>query len=240
MEIKEFSNELEELLKQINITTEKKNIEQFYKYMILLLEWNKKINLTAITEPKEVILKHFVDCGTILNLLNSNDKILDLGTGAGFPGLPLKILNNDLNITLVDSLNKRINFLDEVIKELQLNNIKTIHSRAEDLSRIKEYRENYDIIVSRAVASMPVLLEYTLPFLKIGGKCICMKGPNIEEELDKATKALKILGGELQNIEKITLPNSDIIRNIVIVRKVEKTPKQFPRKAGRPSKEPIE
>lgn len=239
MKIKDFSNELEELLKQINITTNEKNLEQFYKYMNLLLDWNEKINLTAITEPKEIILKHFVDCGTILDLLNDKDKILDLGTGAGFPGIPLKILNNNLNITLVDSLNKRINFLNEVIRELQLNDIKTIHSRAEDLSRIKDHRENYDVIVSRAVASMATLLEYVLPFLKIGGRCICMKGPNIEEELEKSEKALKILGGELENIERITLPNSDIIRNIVIVRKVEKTPKQYPRKAGKPSKEPI-
>lgn len=239
MDIEEFSKELNELLTLINIRIEKDSIKQFYDYMNLLLNWNEKINLTAITEPKEIILKHFVDCGTLLKFLKPEDKILDLGTGAGFPGIPLKILNSGLDITLTDSLNKRINFLDEVIKELKLNKIKTIHSRAEDLARIKEHREEYDVVVSRAVANMPVLLEYTLPFLKIGGKSICMKGPNIEEEIENSQKALKVLGGEIENIENIKLPNNDITRNIVIVKKIKDTHKQYPRKAGKPSKEPI-
>lgn len=239
MEKEEFSKELKELLNDININIEDNTVEQFYLYMNLLLEWNEKINLTAITEPKEIILKHFVDCGTALKYLKEENKILDLGTGAGFPGIPLKLLNKELNITLVDSLNKRINFLNEVIDRLNLKNINTVHSRAEDLSRNKKYRENFDIILSRAVANMSVLLEYTLPFLKVGGKCIAMKGPNIEEELNNSKKALKVLGGEIEKIENIKLPNSDIERNIVIIKKIKETPKQYPRKAGKPSKEPI-
>jgi len=239
MELKEFSSKLNEYLKEINVESNDKQLEEFYKYMNLLLEWNEKINLTAITEPDEIILKHFVDCGTILEMLDNNYKIIDLGTGAGFPGIPLKILNKELDITLMDSLNKRIIFLDEVIKELKLDKIKTVHSRAEDLSRIKEYRESYDIVLSRAVANLPVLLEYTLPFLKKGGKCICMKGPNIDEEIENAQKALKILGGEIEKIDTIVLPNSDITRNIITIKKITQTPKQYPRKAGKPSKEPI-
>ncbi len=239
MELKEFSSKLNEYLKEINIESDDKQLEEFYKYMNLLLEWNEKINLTAITEPDEIILKHFVDCGTILKMLDNNSKIIDLGTGAGFPGIPLKILNKELDITLMDSLNKRIIFLDEVIKELKLDKIKTVHSRAEDLARIEEYRESYDIVLSRAVANLPVLLEYTLPFLKKGGKCICMKGPNIDEEIKNAQKALKVLGGEIEKIDTIVLPNSDITRNIITIKKIAQTSKQYPRKAGKPSKEPI-
>lgn len=239
MDLLEFSNELNKLLNKIKVETSEEIINNFYKYMNILLEWNEKINLTAITEPKDIILKHFVDCGTALKYLEENKKILDLGTGAGFPGIPLKILNNKLEITLVDSLNKRINFLNEVISSLKLNNISTIHSRAEDLARNNKHREKYDIILSRAVANMSVLLEYTLPFLKVGGICICMKGPNIEEELSNSEKALKILGGEIQKIDNIILPDSDIERNIVIIKKIKGTPKQYPRKAGKPSKEPI-
>ena len=239
MELKEFSSELSKYLKEINVEADDKQLEEFYKYMNLLLEWNEKINLTAITEPNEIILKHFVDCGTILKMLDNNSKIIDLGTGAGFPGIPLKILNKELDITLMDSLNKRIIFLDEVIKNLKLDKIKTVHSRAEDLARIKEYRERYDIVLSRAVANLPVLLEYTLPFLKKGGRCICMKGPNIDEEIKNAQKALKVLGGEIEKIDTIVLPNSDITRNIITIKKIAQTPKQYPRKAGKPSKEPI-
>lgn len=239
MKKEEFSKELNDYLDILNVSSEEKVLERFYLYMQLLLDWNEKINLTAIVEPKEIILKHFVDCATALKYLDINSKILDLGTGAGFPGIPLKILNDKIDITLVDSLNKRINFLNEVIDNLKLNNIKTIHARAEDLARQKGFRENYDVILSRAVANMSVLLEYTLPFLKVGGKCICMKGPNVEEELNNSKKALKILGGEIEKIEKLNLPNSNIERNIIIIKKIKETPKQYPRKAGKPSKEPI-
>lgn len=239
MEFIEFSNKLNKYLNILNIETNEQKLKQFYDYMNILLEWNEKMNLTAIIDQDEIILKHFVDCGTALKYIEKNKTVLDLGTGAGFPGIPLKILNNEINVTLVDSLNKRINFLNEVIKELKLENITTMHSRAEDLARNKEYREKYDVIVSRAVANMSVLLEYTLPFIKIGGICICMKGPNIEEELKSSEKALKILGGRIEKIENIVLPNSDIERNIVIIKKIKETGKQYPRKAGTPSKEPI-
>lgn len=237
MEFELFSKELKEKASQIDIILEEKQIENFYKYMNLLIEWNEKMNLTAITEPSEVILKHFVDSLTISNLIKKGDKVIDVGTGAGFPGIPLSIVNNE-NITLLDSLNKRIIFLEEVINKLQLTNIKAIHSRVEEFAKNKKEREMYDIATSRAVAPLNVLLEYLLPLVKVGGKCICMKGSNTEE-IEEAKNALKVLGGEIEKIEKITLPNSDIIRNIIIVKKVKETPLKYPRKPGTPSKEPI-
>lgn len=237
MKIQEFSNELKEKLKLINIKLEDKQIEEFYNYMNLLLEWNERINLTAITEPIEVILKHFVDSATIIKYIEDNNKIVDVGTGAGFPGIPLNIINSEASYTLVDSLNKRINFLNEVINSLQLNNINTIHSRIEDFGR--NNKERFDIATSRAVASLNILLEYLLPLVKIGGICICMKGSNVKEEIENASKALEILGGKIEKVEKIILPDSDIERNIVIVKKVKSAPSKYPRKAGIPTKDPI-
>ena len=237
MEFELFSKELKNKASQINVILKYEQIEKFYKYMNLLLEWNEKMNLTAITEPNEVILKHFIDSLTISNLIKEGEKVIDVGTGAGFPGIPLSIVN-DANITLLDSLNKRIIFLEEVIKELELNNIKAVHSRVEEFAKNKKEREMYDIATSRAVAPLNVLLEYLLPLVKVGGKCICMKGSNTEE-IDEAKNALKILGGEIEKVDKITLPNSDITRNIIIVKKVKETPLKYPRKPGTPSKEPI-
>ena len=195
------------------------------------------MNLTAITEPNEVILKHFIDSLTIANLIEKDQKIIDVGTGAGFPGIPLSIVKEE-NITLLDSLNKRITFLEEVINKLELKNIKAIHARVEEFAKNKKERESYDIATSRAVAPLNVLLEYLLPLVKVGGICICMKGSNTEE-IEEAKNALKILGGEIEKIEKITLPESDITRNIIIVKKVKETPSKYPRKPGTPSKEPI-
>jgi len=237
MKKEEFSKELIEKLNKINVNIENVQIEKFYKYMNLLVEWNEKINLTAITEPKEIILKHFVDCITILKYVPSDAKIVDVGTGAGFPGIPLNIMNINPNYTLVDSLNKRINFLNEMINVLELENINTVHSRIEDFA--KNNKEKYDIATSRAVASLNVLLEYLLPLVKVGGFCICMKGANIQEELQNSKKALEILGGKIEKIEEITLPDSDNIRNIIIVRKIKSTPNKYPRKAGIATKEPI-
>ena len=237
MEFEVFSKELKDKANQIDIILEEKQIENFYKYMNLLLEWNEKMNLTAITEPNEVILKHFIDSLTISNLIEKEQKVIDIGTGAGFPGIPLSIVNNE-NITLLDSLNKRIIFLEEVINKLELKNIKAVHSRVEEFAKNKKEREMYAIATSRAVAPLNVLLEYLLPLVKVGGRCICMKGSNIEE-IDEAKNALKVLGGEIEKIEKITLPESDIIRNIIIVKKVKETPLKYPRKPGTPSKEPI-
>lgn len=235
----EFSEKIKEYMNKINIEISDKQIEKFFDYMNLLLEWNEKINLTAITEPEDIILKHFVDCATILKYIKDEDKIIDIGTGAGFPGIPLKILNEKLDITLMDSLNKRINFLNEIINKLDLKNIIAIHARAEELARNKGYREKYDIATSRAVANLSTLSEYMLPFVKKNGMVISMKGSNIEEEVKNAKKAIKILGGEIEKIDNFNLANTNNIRNIITIKKVVKTPKEFPRKAGKPSKEPI-
>ena len=237
MNLEEFSIDLKEKSNKIDVKIKDKEVEQFYEYMNSLLEWNEKINLTAITEPKEVILKHFIDSITIQKYIQKENSVVDVGTGAGFPGIPLNIVNNEAKYTLVDSLNKRIKFLNEIIDKLSLKNIETIHSRAEDFA--KENRETYDVATSRAVAALNVLLEYLLPLVKVGGLCICMKGSNVQEEIEASSNALKILGGQIEKVEQITLPDSDIIRNIVIVRKVTKTSSKYPRKAGLPSKEPL-
>ena len=212
--------------------------ERFKKYESLLIEWNKKMNLTAIIEPREIILKHFVDSLTIAKYIKDDEKLIDVGTGAGFPGIPLSIVKENTDIVLLDSLNKRINFLEEVIENLKLENITTIHGRAEEFGKNKNEREKYDIAMSRAVASLNILLEYLLPLVKVGGRAICMKGSNIEE-IENEKNALEILGGKIEKIEEITLPNSDIKRNIIIVKKVKNTPSKYPRKPGTPSKEPI-
>ena len=239
MNVEEFSKELKDKAKKININLSEKQLKDYFNYMNLLLEWNEKINLTAITEPSEVILKHFVDSLTINKYIKDNSKIIDVGTGAGFPGIPLSILNSNLNITLLDSLNKRINFLNEVKKELDLENINTIHSRVEDFGQNKNEREKYDVAVSRAVAPLNVLLEYLLPLVSVGGVCICMKGPNVSQETEDAKRAIELLGGVIEKEEKIILPDSDNERNIIIIKKVKETPVKYPRKAGLPSKEPI-
>lgn len=239
MERESFSKELIEKAKKVNIEIDDKKEEQFYNYMKLLLEWNEKINLTAITEQNDIILKHFIDSITINKYIEQSNSIIDIGTGAGFPGIPLKIMNQNKKITLVDSLNKRINFLNEVCKEISLENIQCIHARAEELARDLEYRENYETVVSRAVARLNVLIEYMLPFVKKGGLCICMKGPNIDGELEEAKNAIKVLGGKFKSVESFFLPDSDIERNVIIIEKVAETPKKYPRKAGLPSKQPI-
>lgn len=229
--------DLVELKNKFNLS--ENQIGQFEKYYELLIEWNNKFNLTAITKKEDVILKHFYDSLTSLNYINNSSKIIDVGTGAGFPGIPLKIANNTFDVTLVDSLGKRVNFLNEVIRELKLDNINAIHGRAEDLGKNPEYREKYDVAISRAVANLSTLSEYLLPFVKVGGVAICMKGPNISEELEKGKKAIKILGGEIEKTDNFSLENGADIRNIIIVKKIKNTTKAYPRKAGMPSKEPI-
>ena len=237
MEILEFNNSLIEKANCIGIEISQENAKQFYKYMKLLLEWNEKMNLTAITDPEEIILKHFVDSLTIMPYLSNANTILDVGTGAGFPGLPLKILEDNKEFTLLDSLNKRITFLQNVISELELKNVQAIHGRAEEY--ISQKRESYDIVTSRAVAKLNVLIEYMLPFVKVGGRCICMKSFEIEGELKEAKKAIEILGGKIEKVDEITLPTTDIKRKIVIIKKIKHTPNKYPRKAGTPAKEPI-
>ena len=234
-----FKNKLIKLSNAINIEINNEQTEKFYKYMMFLQEWNEKINLTAITDEKEIILKHFIDSLTVLKYIHENDKIIDVGTGAGFPGIPIAIMMPNVKITLLDSLNKRINFLNEVIRKLDLKNVQTIHSRSEDCGKDISKREKYDIAIARAVANLTTLSEYLLPFVKIGGKMICMKGSNVEEELNNAEFAIKEFGGEITLKDEFCLPDSDIKRNIIIAKKIQYTPKKYPRKAGLPSKEPI-
>ena len=240
MEIEEFSNKIQELSSCIEIQLNKEQINKFYMYMNLLLQWNEKINLTAITKPEDIILKHFIDSITISKEIKEKSKIVDVGTGAGFPGIALKIIRDDLEIVLVDSLNKRINFLNEVINKLELKNIKAIHSRAEDFGQNKEFRQMFDYATSRAVANMSTLSEYLLPLVKLNGTVIAMKAQDIEEEIYKAEKAICVLGGKVINIKTFNLPKTDILRNIVIIKKIKQTPLKYPRKSGIPSKKPIE
>ena len=231
-----------ENLKTIDVEISEKQLEQFNSYFEILVEWNKVMNLTGITEYDEVLLKHFVDslCFNPNKLIKS-DKIslIDVGTGAGFPGLPIKIAYENVDVVLLDSLNKRIKFLDEVITKLGLKNIKTIHSRAEDGGRNKDLREKFDIAISRAVANLSSLAEYNLPYVKVGGYFVAMKSGEIDEEAANAKKAISLLGGEIEKIEKFQLPNSDIDRSLVIVKKIKATSKKYPRKAGLPTKEPL-
>lgn len=234
-----FNRELFEKVQKLNIYINNDKIQKFHIYMELLLEWNKILNLTAITDEDEIILKHFVDSLTVLKYINEYDKIIDVGTGAGFPGIPIAIMMPNVKITLLDSLNKRINFLNEVIRELDLKNVETIHSRSEDCGKDMLYREKYDVSIARAVANLSTLSEYLLPFVKIDGKMICMKGSEIDEELKNAEYAIRELGGEFALKDEFELPDSDIKRNIIIVKKVKYTPKMYPRKAGLPSKEPL-
>lgn len=206
MEKKDWIQELEKKAKKMQIELSNQQLEQFYLYMNLLLEWNGKINLTAITDPKEIILKHFIDSITIAPYLKNAQSILDIGTGAGFPGIPLAILENSKDFVLMDSLNKRIIFLQEVIQNIALTRVQAIHGRAEELGKEKEHREHYDLVTSRAVAKLNILLEYMLPFVKVGGRCICMKSQEIEEELEEAKQAIELLGGKLERVDEIILP----------------------------------
>ena len=227
-----------DLANKINVQLNEKQIDNFFKYKNMLIETNKKFNLTAITDDKEIIIKHFIDSLIINKYINLNTSIIDVGTGAGFPGIPIKIVRDDLEITLLDSLNKRLNFLNDVIKELDLKNIKTLHGRAEDIGHNSSYREKYDYVTARAVANLSTLSELCIPFLKVNGIFICMKGNSIDE-VENAQNAINKLGGEIINIEKLVLPNSDIERNIILIKKIKNTPTTYSRKAGIPNKEPI-
>lgn len=236
-----MDNKFYEKLNALGIELTDKQYEQFDQYYELLVEWNKVMNLTGITEYDEVNEKHFVDSLSLVKVLdvNSVDSVIDVGTGAGFPGIPLKIAFPHLKVTLLDSLNKRINFLNEVIDTLGLENISTIHGRAEDFARKAEHREMYDLCVSRAVANLSTLSEYCLPYVKVGGQFIPYKSGEIDQEVKEAKTAVKILGGNGAEIIKFQLPGTDINRSFVKISKVKNTGKKFPRRSGLPSKEPI-
>ena len=215
--------------------------DKFFTYCMMLLEKNKVMNLTAITDIDEVILKHFVDSLMLHKAIDPKavTTMIDVGTGAGFPGIPLKIVYENLNVILLDSLQKRLEFLDDVIDELKLSGIETVHARAEDAGQAEVLREKFDLCVSRAVANLSTLCELCLPFVKVGGHFISYKAGDVEEEVDAARHAIELLGGGNVEVIKFTLPNSDLERTLIKIEKIKETPSKYPRKAGRPSKEPL-
>lgn len=238
-----FVDKMQAGLNELGITLTDRQLEQFYQYYEMLIEWNKVMNLTTITELDEVISKHFIDSLALVKAVDFSKKsaprLIDIGTGAGFPGIPLKIAFPELRVTLLDSLNKRIVFLNEVIEKLQLEFVRTIHGRAEDFGHDNSYREQYDYCVSRAVANTATLSEYCIPFLKNGGFFIPYKSGKIDEELKQGEKAIKVMGGKLMNVVRFQLSGADADRTLIVIKKVEKTGKKYPRKAGMPSKSPI-
>lgn len=215
--------------------------EQFDKYFKLLVDWNEKINLTAITEEQEVVTKHFLDSLMCLEskVISDNAKIIDVGTGGGFPGIPLKIVKPDTDVTLLDSLAKRLNFLGEVIDELNLKNIVTVHARAEDGGKDGTLREKFDVAVSRAVANLATLSELCLPFVKQGGYFVSMKGPGAEDEIETAQNAIRILGGKIESVVPYEIPTTDLKHNLVVIKKISPTPSKYPRNAPKPSRTPL-
>lgn len=227
---------------ELGLSLNSNQIEKFLKYKDLLIEWNKKINITAITEEDEIITKHFLDSMTGLTIseINNAASLIDVGTGGGFPGIPLGIILADTKITLLDSLNKRMIFLKEVIEQLNLPNFELIHGRAEDFGNNLEYREKYDLCVSRAVANLSVLSEYCLPFVKVGGNFVSFKGSEVQDELNQALNAMKILGGKISDMKLVKIPYTDIVHSLIIVKKLRQCPTKYPRKAGKPSKSPLQ
>jgi 16S rRNA (guanine527-N7)-methyltransferase len=214
---------------------------QFMRYKELIKEWNEKVNLTAIKEDEEIVKKHFIDSMKVFKFdkLKDAKSVIDIGTGGGFPGIPMKIMKPEINIVLLDSLNKRIKFLNEVIKELNLEGIKAIHGRAEDFAQEVEYRGKFDVAVSRAVANLTVLSEFCIPYVKVGGYFVAMKGPAVEEEIKQSKNAIRMLGGRVEHIEKVQIEDSDLNHNLVIISKISETNKKYPRKAGMVTKSPL-
>lgn len=237
-------SQFEKYLEQFQITLSNKQKEEFLKYYELLVEWNGFMNLTAITEFDDVMKKHFADSLSIVKAFSEirteKLKVIDIGTGAGFPGIPLKIVFPQIELTLLDSLQKRLKFLQEVIEQLELGEVELIHGRAEDFCKPSMKREQYDLCVSRAVANLATLSELCLPYVKVGGKFIPYKSEKAEEEVKAAQKAVRLLGGEVKDQIEFELPESDIGRTLVVIEKKSATPKKFPRKAGMPAKEPIQ
>ncbi len=236
-----FAEILKKAAEEYGISLSETQLQQFDRYQELLVEWNQKMNLTALTEPKDVAIKHMIDSVSVYDekWFSEGMSVIDVGTGAGFPGLPLKILCPSLKVTLLDSLNKRVKFLETVVSELGLSDIVCVHARAEEAARQKQYREKFDAVVSRAVARLPILAEYDLPFVRVGGFFAAMKGAKYEEEAQEAKKAVKLLGGGEPVLREIKLPGLEDKRGIIYIRKEKKTPSVYPRKAGTPEKNPI-
>jgi len=228
-------------LKELGIDVSERKLEKLLLFEKIMLEWNEKVNLTAITEEREIFIKHFIDSATCLSTgyLKEGMNVIDIGTGAGFPGIPIKILKDSLKMTLLDSLKKRVSYLNDAAMRLDLKDINTVHGRAEEAGSSKIYRETYDIVLSRAVAAMNVLCEYCLPFIKVGGYFLCQKGPDIRSEMEEAKAAIKMLGGIIKEIKEYQLPFSDIKHSIIIIEKTEFTPTKYPRKPGKPAASPI-
>ncbi len=232
---------LEEILKKLNISINEDQKSKFAKYYSLLLEKNKVMNLTRITDEEEIIIKHFADSLMIGQVVDMNkvERLIDVGAGAGFPGVPIKIIWPRIKVTLLDSLDKRVGFLKEVIEELELEDIEAVHGRAEDFGQDINYRERFDLCASRAVADLSVLSEYCIPFVKEQGVFVSYKADGSEEEMYNARNAIEALGGNLERIATETIPETDIKRQFAIIRKIEKTDPKYPRKAGKPSKNPL-
>lgn len=228
-------------IENLGINATEKILNDFKIYRDILVDWNQKMNLTGIEEEKEVYIKHFLDSVSAVTkgYIKDGLSIIDVGTGAGFPGLPLKIVLENTHVTLLDSLNKRINFLKEVSDSLKLSNIEFIHGRAEDFGKLEEYREKYDIATARAVAGLPILMEFCVPFVKVGGYFICLKGPNANLELEESKNAMEVLGLEFVEKIDVELPETHLDHNILVFKKVVNTPQKYPRKAGKPAKNPI-
>jgi 16S rRNA (guanine527-N7)-methyltransferase len=228
-------------IEELGIETNNEMLENLKKYRELLVEWNKVMNLTGIEDEREVYIKHFLDSISAVKngYIKDGMSLIDVGTGAGFPGMPLKICLKNLEVTLLDSLNKRITFLQEVAKNVGINDIKYIHGRAEDFGKDDQYREQYDIATARAVAGLPVLMEFCVPFVKVGGYFVCLKGPNANLELEESKAAMQTLGVEFIEKINVDLPDTNLNHNILVFKKIDKTPEKYPRKAGKPAKSPI-
>lgn len=226
---------------KMNIPATAAQLSQFASYYELLLDYNSRVNLTAITEPKDVCIKHFFDSAAVLGavLLPMGASVIDVGTGAGFPGLPVKILRPDIRLTLIDSLRKRVDFLSVCVSELGLQDVVCVHARAEDAANQSDFRERYDVAVSRAVAAMPALCEYCLPFVAVGGRFAALKGPAVKEELSAAKNAIAVLGGADAKVLPVTIPESDLEHQIIVVEKLRQTPSKYPRRVGKVAKKPL-
>lgn len=225
----------------IGLELDETKYNQFIKYKDLLKEWNEKVNLTAITEDEQIIKKHFIDSMKIFKFqpLKQASKIIDIGTGGGFPGIPMRIMRPEVEMVLLDSLKKRINVLDDILNNIGIQGLETIHGRAEEFGQSLIYREKFDAVVSRAVANLTVLAELCVPFVKVGGYFVALKGPSVNEEVTEAKKAIGLLGGKIEDIIEIEIEDSDLNHNLVVIKKVKNTPKQYPRKAGIINKKPL-